>query len=350
MSSSSLLILTSLDQLLQILHLSYSSLPSPSSPSSSYQSLLPPSLSLFLLQSFNPDLASLSTNINSLSQLFKQPLSSSSTSTFSLSARKIRPGDLNYQLSSQLLSSQQSSFSHSPAFERSLELLSTITTKEPTLFHLFEGFITFFLEEQGQLVITPAFCNTIIQQQYETLQKNIEGMYDAVKQESVIHAVDRGSNVNTSLTKEPETIRLQSIVECVVTTAALRELQTVVVNDLVNAFNVCKIESRKEIRLFYIIELKRFANEAILKLMVQKQSYTIIRDRVHSTISHMFEEARKIRNLLLIQEQHSATEIARAVDLHNQNLSISSYCKLLSTLFTEIPKLGMFFDMLSNSL
>ena len=102
--------------------------------------------------------------------------------------------------------------------------------------------------------------------------------------------------------------------------------------------------------MFYIIELKRFANEAILKLMVQKQSYTIIRDRVHSTISHMFEEARKIRNLLLIQEQHSATEIARAVDLHNQNLSISSYCKLLSTLFTEIPKLGMFFDMLSNSL
>ena len=80
--------------------------------------------------------------------------------------------------------------------------------------------------------------------------------------------------------------------------------------------------------------------------MVQEKSYTIIRDIVHSTICHMFEEARKIRNLLLIQEQHSATEIARAVDLHNQSLSISSYYKLLSTLFSEIPKLGTIFDCL----
>lgn len=242
MSSSSLLILTSLDQILQILHSTYSSLPSPTPSSSPYQSLLPPSLSLFLLQSFYPDVASLSSTISTVSQLFKQPPSSSS-SNFSLSTRKIRPGDLNYQLSSQLLSSQQPSLSHSPSLDRSMELLATIMKKEPTLSHLFEELITFLLEEQGHFIITADFCNTIIKQQYSVLQNNIISMYSAVKQESVLHAVDRGSSTNTSLAKEPETMRLQSIVECVVTTGALREIQALVVDDLVNAFKLSNIES-----------------------------------------------------------------------------------------------------------
>lgn len=91
---------------------------------------------------------------------------------------------------------------------------------------------------------------------------------------------------------------------------------------------------------FLLLELSTIWSPPVFSLLIKTRSYVIVRDIVHSVVSHMFEEARKLRNLLLIQEQHSSTEIARGVDLHNQDTSTSSYSKLVVTVFTEIPKLG----------
>lgn len=109
-------------------------------------------------------------------------------------------------------------------------------------------------------------------------------------------------------------------------------------------FRICITRVTSEYNDLFV-EGAALLQKPVLRIIVQEKCYQIVRDTVHSTISSMFEEGRKIRNLLLIQEHHSSTEIAREIDSHNQNSSILSYYKLMSVIFGEVPKMGMHYSL-----
>ena len=91
-----------------------------------------------------------------------------------------------------------------------------------------------------------------------------------------------------------------------------------------------------------VVDISSLFHSDIFKLLITEKSYAIIRKIVHSVVEVMFEEGRKTRNLMLIQDVHSSTEIARAVKEHNSVQSIQSSCNLIHTILTEIQKMGIF--------
>ena len=94
--------------------------------------------------------------------------------------------------------------------------------------------------------------------------------------------------------------------------------------------------------IIMIVDMSTLFHSDIFRLLIYEKSYAIIRKIVHSVVEAMFEEGRKTRNLMLIQDVHSATEIARTVKEHNSVQSIQSSCNLVHIILTEIQKMGSF--------
>ena len=231
-TASSTAIMVSTEFIFQIVHISISSfLLSPldelslSLSSTSYQSQLHDTITLFLLQSFYTEISSITASTSTINQLF----TSTNYSSFSTSARKIRPRDIP-TFTSESIKTNQESYHH----ERNQKILSILAKRNPQVYSIIENTVVLLLEEQGKNIITFQFCNSIIQQNIGLLFSLIQAMYKAVKQESLIHAVDSASQLTTSIYSEPEMVKLQSSTESILMEKGLKTIQRMIL-EIMNA-------------------------------------------------------------------------------------------------------------------
>lgn len=227
------------EQLFQIVHLPWSSLPLSPRDSLSYHTTIPTSLSLFLLQAFYPDFSSLTTTITTISKLFSDISDPSTTPSYSFSARKIRPRDMEAPFPKPVevnrigLNTAES--------ERSHRLLKKLEKQNSRVYGIVEKLTEVLLEYRGREIITVEFCNRIIREHYDDLKEMVKLMYAGVKQDSLLHVVDSAAMTPTS--PEASVLQLQSSTECVVVNEAMDVLHKVVLDDLIHSLQNLHLQS-----------------------------------------------------------------------------------------------------------
>lgn len=240
-SVASLAITIGSEQLLQIVHLPFSSLPLSHIDSLSYHTTVPTSLSLFLLQAFYPDFSSLTTSIATISKLFTDMDDPSTTPSYSFSARKIRPRDMEVPFPKPVevnaigLNTAES--------ERSHRLLKKLAKQNARVYGIVEKLTEVLLESRGKEIITAKYCNGIIREHYDDLKEMVKLMYAGVKQDSLLHVVDSAAMTPTS--PEPLVLQLQSSTECVVVNESMDKLHKVVLDDLIHSLQNLHLQSMK---------------------------------------------------------------------------------------------------------